>query len=136
MITLGDLVFRCVVCLIVVFFFRFLFDVLGVLKRLGRRRQMGKRAAGQRVDVVSDGKDQMVSLRLFAQKLFQRGNAPEANPTSDKDLPCTADLFTGEYRSRKQWCVDIIRTNQNVRRPFYVGCGCAVQIEQQVEALR
>ena len=53
MITLGDLVFRCVVCLIVVFFFRFLFDVLGVLKRLGRQKADRQRAAGQKVDLVS-----------------------------------------------------------------------------------
>lgn len=112
MITLGDLVFRCVVCLIVVFFFRFLFDVLGVLKRLGRQkadgqRATGQRAAGQKVDVVeSDGKDQTVSFEIARQTeaFSNEADALEANPTCvDKDayVVYRVNLFTGKYRSPK-----------------------------------
>lgn len=117
MITLGDLVFRCVVCLIVVFFFRFLFDVLGVLKRLGRQkadrqraagqRVAGQRAAGQKVDVVeSDGKDQTVSFEIARQTeaFSNEADALEANPTCvDKDayIVYRVNLFTGKYRSPK-----------------------------------
>lgn len=117
MITLGDLVFRCVVCLIVVFFFRFLFDVLGVLKRLGRQkadgqratgqRAAGQRAAGQKVDVVeSDGKDQTVSFEIARQTeaFSNEADALEANPTCvDKDayVVYRVNLFTDKYRSPK-----------------------------------
>jgi hypothetical protein len=117
MITLGDLVFRCVVCLIVLFFFRFLFDVLGVLKRLGRQkadrqraagqRAAGQRAAGQKVDVVeSDGKDQTVSFEIARQTeaFSNEADALEANPTCvDKDayVVYRVNLFTGKYRFPK-----------------------------------
>lgn len=117
MITLGDLVFRCVICLIVVFLFRFLFDVLGVLKRLGRQkadgqratgqRVAGQRAAGQKVDVVeSDGKDQTVSFEIARQTeaFSNEADALEANPTCvDKDayVVYRVNLFTGKYRFPK-----------------------------------
>ena len=107
MITLGDLVFRCVICLIVVFFFRFLFDVLGVLKRLGRQKADRQRAAGQKVDVVeSDGKDQTVSFEIARQTeaFSNETDALEANPTCvDKDayVVYRVNLFTGKYRSPK-----------------------------------
>ena len=112
MITLGDLVFRCVVCLIMVFFFRFLFDVLGVLKRLGRQkadgqRAAGQRAAGQKMDVVeSDGKDQTVSFEIARQTeaFSNEADALEATTTCvDKDayVVYSVNLFTGNYRSPK-----------------------------------
>lgn len=102
MITLGDLVFRCVVCLIVVFFFRFLFDVLGVLKRLGRQKADWQRAAGQKVDVVeSDGKDQTVSFEIVQEADATDATALEATTTCvDKDayVVYSVNLFTGNYR--------------------------------------
>ena len=43
MITLGNLILRCVVCLMVVFFFGFVLDVYGVFKRIvDKKRQIKK----------------------------------------------------------------------------------------------
>jgi hypothetical protein len=104
MITLGDLVFRCVLCLMLVFFLGLLFDVLGVLKRLGRQR-----ATGHKVDGVdSDGKDQTVSFESVQEAdAATTANAPnpvatdlEANPTCvDKDacVVYRVNLSTGKY---------------------------------------
>jgi hypothetical protein len=111
MITLGDLVFRCVLCLMLVFFLGLLFDVLGVLKRLGRQRAAGQRATGQKVDVVdSDGKEQTVSFESVQEAdaaTTANATAPnpvatdlEANPTCvDKDacVVYRVILSTGKY---------------------------------------
>ena len=103
MITLGDLVFRCVVCLVVFSFLGFLFDVLGVLKRLGRQKADRQRAARQKVDVVeSDGKDQTVSFEIARQTeaFSNEADALEANPTCvDKDacVVYRVNLSTGKY---------------------------------------
>lgn len=116
MITLGDLVFRCVLCLMLVFFLGFLFDVLGVLKRLGRQRAdrqraIGQRATGQKVDGFdSDGKDQTVSFEIVQEAdaaTTANATAPnlvatdfEANPTCvDKDacVVYRVNLSTGKY---------------------------------------
>ena len=108
MITLGDLVFRCVVCLMVFFFFRFLFDVLGVLKRLGRQKADGQRATGQKMDVVeSDGKDQTVSFEIARQTeaFSNEADALEATPTCiDKDayVVYRVNLSTGKCRFLKK----------------------------------
>ena len=105
MITLGDLVFRCVLCLMLVFFLGLLFDVLGVLKRLGRQRATGQRAIGQKVDWFdSDGKEQTVSFESV-QKAEATAPNPvatdlEANPTCvDKDacVVYRVILSTGKY---------------------------------------
>lgn len=111
MITLGDLVFRCVLCLMLVFFLGLLFDVLGVLKRLGRQRAAGQRATGQKVDgFESDGKEQTVSFESVQEAdaaTTSNATAPnpvstdlEANPTCvDKDacVVYRVILSTGKY---------------------------------------
>lgn len=109
MITLGDLVFRYVLCLMLVFFLGLLFDVLGVLKRFGRQRADRQRATGQKVGGVdSDGKEQMVSLESVQEAdAATTATAPnpvatnlEANPTCvDKDacVVYRVILSTGKY---------------------------------------
>ena len=113
MITIGNLILRFVVVLVVVFFFRFLFDVLGVLKRLGRQKADGQRATGQRatrqkMDVVeSDGKDQTVSFEIARQieAFSNEADALEATPTCiDKDayVVYRVNLSTGKCRFLKK----------------------------------
>lgn len=103
MITLGDLVFRCVLCLMLVFFLGLLFDVFGVLKRLGRQRADRQMATGQKVDGVnSDGKDQTVSFEIVQEAEADSATSTdlEANPTCvDKDacVVYRVNLSTGKY---------------------------------------
>ena len=115
MITLGVLVFRCVICLVVFFFLGFLFDVLGVLKRLRRQKAKAQRVASQSVEVVGgDGKDQTVSFEIVQEAAAIDGTngtdatAPNQFSTDlepnltyvDKDayVVYSVNLFTGNYR--------------------------------------
>ena len=117
MITLGVLVFRCVICLVVFFFLGFLFDMLGVLKRLRRQKAKAQRVASQSVDVVgSDGKDQTMSFEIVQEADATDATVPNQFSTDlepnltyvDKDayVVYSVNLFTGNYRfiKNRQGC--------------------------------